>query len=348
MKRVNLLIGASCLGILSLAGCEWLDRDRTEAELDRICAERCEASRPAITEPVVYVLNDIKWSPKDKQFEENSGSIWVQGVDGLYEHPNKGAKLNPDCFSKTPLSTKSPDGNSKLAELDLTEDNTTIMLINFTKDGALESRELSEVTGSQSQHVLDDIRAVLNPNTNGAKSDYELIRKYLSDLQGVTFSERPAAGAISDRGFMLRSLDFVPDDKTPFFKPLGLVNGNGVKEHAFFYVLLDERLKFNREGPGIIPYSPAAQNSIGHLYSPYIQYEISPSTLYGANSGKAEVMPVHFLRENMAENIPPEGPKSKCSYPYDLSVVAEGQDGKGEPDTPLLIDPETETDGPPL
>ena len=90
------------------------------------------------------------------------------------------------------------------------------------------------------------------------------------------------------------------------------------------------------------------RNSIGQLYSPYIQYEIFPSTPYGAHSGKVDVMPVHFLRENMAQNIPPEGPNSKCSYPYDLSVVAEGQDGKDGPNTPLLIDPETETDGPPL
>jgi hypothetical protein len=178
------------------------------------------------------MLNDIKWSPIDQQFEDSSGSIWVQGVNGLLEHPNKGAKLNPDCFSEAPLSALSPDGNPRLAELDLTQDNTTIMLINFTKNGALESRELSTVTGSQSQHVLDDIRDVLNPNTNGANgqdSDYERVREHLSNLQGVTFSQRPAADVISDRGFMPRDLTPVPDEKTPFFKPLGLVGGKGVK-----------------------------------------------------------------------------------------------------------------------
>lgn len=343
MKHTNLMIGASGLVMLSLAGCDWFDRDLTEAQLDRLCVERCEKTKPGI-----YMLNDIKWSPSQGNFEPNSGSIWVQGVDGLLEHPNKGAKLNPDCFSKQPLSAKTPKGIPRLAKLDLTHDNTTIIFINFTKDGALESRVLSDVAGSQSKHVFDQINDILSPNTNGTQSDYERVRTRLSDLQGVTFSERPDANLIGDRGFMQRDISSVSDEKTPFFTPLGLANGKNSTEHAFFYVLLDERLKFNRDDAAIITYSPAAQNSIGQLYTPYIQYEIFPTKLYGANQGKADVMPVHFLRENMAKGIPPEGPKSKCSYPYDLGVVAEGQLGTYEPDTPLLIDPETETDGPPL
>ena len=40
-----------------------------------------------------------------------------------------------------------------------------------------------------------------------------------------------------------------------------------------------------------------------------------------------------------------QGPDSLCEYPYDLAVIAEGQNGVS-PKTPMLIDPKIGTNGP--
>lgn len=333
MTHKNILLGTSLVLGLSLGACVHYDPDLAG---QKACKDRCEEIG-------------------NTQFNTPLGSVWVQSVNGMLEHPHKGANLNPECFARKPLEVKNANGNPKLAELDLTPQNTTIMLINFTEDGALESHSLSDIKGSQSKAVKNRINRILTSPPSDKYSEYEQIRDLLTNLQGVKVEGRPPANGIERNGFVRRDITAVPNDKTPFFKHLGLVNGQGVKDHAFFYVLLDDRLKFDREGPGIIAYGPPAKNSVGQLYTPYIQYEIAPAALnpafsfaYPLQPEKVEVMPVHFLRENMAANIPHEGPDSKCSYPYSISVIAEGQSGVGGPDTPLLIDPETQTDGPPI
>lgn len=353
MNRKNILL--CVIFAFLIIGCAICARKLSPERIAKICSQHCQDQPPA-----AYVLMDTKWQTDlngTSGFGQSPGSIWVQGADGMYEHPHKGAKLNPDCFSKDPLEVRDSNGVPKLDKVDLTKENTTIILINFTEDGGVESHQLSDLTGSQAKGVKDTIHNVLTiPFFNG-QVEYIQIRDALTSLNGASLTGRPTEDQILANGFEHIDINPVDDKKTPFYKRVGKKGGEGTYEHVFFYVLLDEKLKFNRSSPAIIPYGPAAENSVDQLYTPYIQYDIAPTDLndahpsyplYPTDNSQVEVLPVHFLRENMAEDIPREGDTTKCSYPYDLGVIAEGQLGVGQPDTPLLIDPETETDGPPI
>ena len=342
---------------LLLTACEG---DRPNIPNLEICEEIC---RNTVKTKEYFALMDMRWDENGLK-PIPQGSFYVNGPNGVIVTPSKAEGLDPNCFAEKPFvfpnaeseQLKANDYAPDLADKDLTWGNTTIMFINFDKDGRLESRELKKEDANKSDHVISDLNSVLGSSSQSSTPEFEYVRDRLTKLNMPQVSQltgsantgpgRPLPGDISLEGFESIDLNGLPVEKTPFFKPLPSVNGNGVKDHVFFYVLLDENLKFNRKG-GLLPYAPAANNALGQLYTPYIQYEIAP--LDKKKKQLVEVMPVYFYRGgNMAKEFDKErNPKGRCVYPYDIGVIADGQIGFPQK-TPLKIDPEVEADGPVL
>ena len=260
----------------------------------------------------------------------------------------------PGDFPPDYMMSASPDlkAEGNLWAMDLTWNNTTITFVNFNKDGGLESRVLTQSTATKSETVYGDINKIMQASSTGSPvNEYKAVQYFLTNLvHNSSAVGRPPAGAIQNEGFDIRNLssENVPKGKTPFYRKFKLTaNPSGPNEidaktgHVFFYVLLDDNLKYHRDTAATIPYTP---QSAGTLYSPYVQYPIIPDKgLMGTNPEKVDVMTVHFLQGGtMTQGM---GANPKCSYPFDIGVIAASQNGWNN-FTPLLIDPETETDGP--
>lgn len=345
---------------VALTACVTTDRDRPNFPVAEICKEYCKEKPKEI-----FAVMDTRWDEDDNKLTSMpQGSFYINTPDGGMMTPSKAEGLDPDCFAERsfispgakPEAIKANDLAPDLADKDLTWDNTSIIFINFNKDGRLESWELKQQQATKSGSVYGDLDAALGSGAQSINSEYEHVRDLLSNLDTPAFSNtsgspnygpgRPRSDFISAEGFEARNLNSVPHEKTPFFKKLPAVNGKGVKDHVFFYVLLDENLKFDRNGAHL-PYSAAANNALGQLYTPYIQYPIAPDDL-STKKDKVEVMPVHFYRGgNMATKFDEKrNPRKRCVYPYDIGVIADGQQGFKQK-TPLRIDPEVEADGVP-
>lgn len=342
MLRNKLFLGTAVAAAMLLSACDIFDGELSDEKLQEVCKDYCPEP-----EPTTYIITDSKWDDEAGGFISVPGSVGIESADGQWIHVlNKSADLRAECFSAEPINSS---GVRKLDDLELTWTNTTILLLNFTENGRLESRELKEDNGTTNGGVLyDTLDQWLDTNQQWNNSnptpEHEAIRNALTEFS------RPDWNSLDPSGVSKRDIRNVSDEKTPFFQKLR----HGVKDHVFFYVLLDDYLKFNRTSAAMLPYTPMLNNgSVGQLYSPYIQYPIVPELDLSATPqkikdvSKTEVLTVHFLRENMAMGIPQEGPLSTCSYPYDIGVVAEGQEGPKGPSTPTKLDPETEADGPP-
>jgi len=239
--------------------------------------------------------------------------------------------LNPYCFSK--VSYKSPH----LKKLPLSWDDITITLINFDKHGRLESRELGDI--DKAGAVKLEIQGALN---DSIYPDHQQVAKILSklDVNGFPNIGRPQAGQQTNKGYKPRDLDFVPAGKTPFYKGF---NSDPIRGHVFFYVLIDDHVKFIRDHAAVIPSTP----SIGQLYSPFTQYPIYPPLGTG-DPERVDVLTFQYYRGGDMADPKNIGEKDRCIYPYDIGVVAKGQAGFSHVQTPLLIDPEVDTRGPTL
>lgn len=316
-----------------LTGCTG-DRPR-EVNCDEICA-RGEARSPIVYEMIHNKLPELTLDKDGKTITSldgpsynRHGSLFVLDQDGNKLIPPGDAKraaLNPDCFST--ISYQSPH----LKKIPLSWKNITITFINFNKDGRLESRILG--SKGKAKAVKKKIDTVLNDNSN--TSDHEQVAEILSNLNG-----RPQAGQETNRGYGPRDLNSVPAGKTPFYKYFDTDPTKTTKGHVFFYVLIDDQLKFNRDNAAVIPATP----SIGQLYSPYTQYPIYPPV--GTNDSKlVDVLTFQYYRGGDMAAPANIGEKDHCIYPYDIGVIARGQIGFPDIQTPLLIDPEVDARGP--
>ncbi|MEO1643488.1 MAG: hypothetical protein AAFR74_09140, partial [Pseudomonadota bacterium] len=238
---------------------------------------------------------------------------------------------------------------ANLWALDLTWDNTVITLINFDEDGRLESRLLSEETtlATQALRVKTDLDALLSPSSSYLSpiNEYKSIQILLSKLDADSFGVgQPMAGTEGNKGFTARDLnsDGVPIEKTPFYAIIDNASytAEDYNGKVYFYVLLDRQLSFSRGSPALITYEPTP--SVGELFTPYKQYPVYPKD---AQSGQADVLPIHFYQTHDGSDSVAEGEAPPdCRYPFDFSVIANAQAPFGQV-TPLLIDPEVDPKG---
>lgn len=289
--------------------------------------------------PRVFTLNSYTYDingklvqvPFSKLIVENgNGEINAHGdvemvPDGDVYLESKRRNLKKECFSKTDYS----GDVANLSTIALTEDDITITVINLDDEGRLESYDLVDPnTGNLPSAITNAI------NTNPVLGNYEAIQIALSNMprSSVTTSN-------ANNDIRARAISSTYSEKTPFYKPFPANFAGGSNGHVIFYVLADENLQFNRSLP-VISHVPAA--NIGRLYSPFFKYEIMPAQ----PSNKLEVQVLHFKRGGtMMEGMTPDAAgKMPCVYPYDLGVIAKGQD-IGLQDTPLLIDPEVGPEG---
>lgn len=255
----------------------------------------------------------------------------------------------PTDYVNSSLPDLKADGN--LWAVDLKWENTTIIFINFDKDGRLESRELTQKAASKSGTVYGDINQIMQPSSGTPVNEYKAVQYFLTNLvHGFNPKGRPLPEDIDTEGFMNRVLNplVIPEDKTPFYHKFDLTASPSARGeidaktgHIFFYVLLDDHLRFQRDNAGIVPYTPPGDQI---LHTPFVQYPIVPSEkLMKTNPERVDVMTVHFIQGGtMTDGM---GVNPKCKYVYDIAVIASGQVGTKHK-TPLMIDPEVDTEGP--
>lgn len=264
----------------------------------------------------------------------------------------------PSDYKMSSNPNLNADGN--LWAMDLTWDNTTILFINFDENGRLESRELTSASIKKSGTVFSDLDQIMKESPGSPLNEYKAVQYFLTNLvHGSNPPGRPRSQELESNNFGPRNLKVadVPSDKTPFFNKFTLTatpSGRGEIDaktgHVFFYVLLDDYLRFQRDHASARVYTP---DTAKPMYSPYVLYPTVPQNIPVAPdmtqpvSPKhpwymADVMTLHFLQGgNMTRDM--EG-DVKCNYPFDIAVISDGQAGWANK-TPLFIDPETETDG---
>ena len=247
-------------------------------------------------------------------------------------YPDKSADLRLECFSSQPYETV------HLKYIDLTTDNTTITLLNFTEEGRLESRELIVTDPSMSE-----IYNILNTKGFG---EYKALQKLLSNMKvpsnGDLYNSAPK---FPPRNLKKRN---VPASKTPFFSDLKNSSYDASQGHVYFYVSLDPYLKFSREHAALITYAPEAKTNSLALYTPFTQYDVYPKK---QKLHQLDVMPFHFYQNPNAK--PNKDESASCNYTYDLHMISYGQKSSEnftspfdtEYSTPLFIDPEVKTRG---
>lgn len=274
---------------------------------------------------------ELRGLPTDKEFAERLGKELGATLPEHYRINYKGGR---------------PDGS--LWSTNLTWENTTITFINFNKDGRLESRNLTKKSSTKSGHIRKALDHLLDPgNSTSPVNEHLAVQHVLMALEGPNNTRgRSLYNQIDTEGFTVRNLSNVPVEKTPFYKEfdLNLAPPAGVQQnegHVFFYVLLDDHLRFNRDAAAMIPYAPRAATDIGSLYAPYIQHPVMPLDPV-AEFEKADIMTVQFVQGgSMTQGLPKD---AVCAYPYDIGVKAESQVGFKQV-TPLMIDPEVKTRG---
>ena len=208
----------------------------------------------------------------------------------------------------------------------------TITVVDFDETGRLASYDIKNRAG----RYRNDLEAEF-----GIRGNYASIYKYLA---GTSNSKRGLnlndVNPDADQEFLtVRNLggeNPIPETKTPFFKRFTEAGQPGLEGHVFFYILGNENLRFNNTTP-IVTYSPHLVRKNDGLYAPYFVYPLE--------KGGRDVLMVHFAQGgSMPKTI---GKTTVCNYPYDIGVVAKAQVPFIQ-ETSLLIDPESETKGPPF
>jgi len=216
--------------------------------------------------------------------------------------------LNPKCFAEKKYHIDS------LKQIALEAANISVTVINFDETGRLKSYDLADPI----------------PNTLlGYVGNYEDIQEYLHEMGRVAMQTGGNGVTVRD----LSNTTKYPEKMTPFYKHFGVSEGDPNKGHVFFYVLVDKNLSFNRKIP-LYTHSPGKTP----LYGPFKVYDVMPE--HETVVDKPDVLVVHFKRGGtMLQGMQPNAAgEYDCNYPYDIAVVAEGQNGHPQR-TPLLIDP---------
>ena len=246
--------------------------------------------------------------------------------------------LDQACFSEKEYFP--PDLSLKT----LTAAEIAIRVLDFGEDGSLESYELNidpfTDTHPESSNVQLDTLRLPNfkvPNTDG---NYESIKYYLNHLSADKLKD--AGSLVAHRNMP----DDTPTGRTPYHQGFSK-SFTGTNGFVYFYLLADDRIKFSENTPAM--YAHVA-NSITPLYSPYFQEDVEPK-----QTGKPHMLVLRFYRYDGMVPIDPATGEYNCKYPYDIAVIADGQDDKDDDipaqvgtvvvETPLLIDPDTGTRG---
>jgi len=336
----TLTLAASGLTLVTLSGCGNIPV-KSDRDLAKFCEEYC---RQSVSDKPKYtmMLNQVaiegepnKTVPSQQVYvTSDTGTLvtpyhaaygnMVQNPEGL-GHMDKAEDLEPACFSQTQYDP------IKLSKIKLNENNTTITFVNFDKDGRLESRELSpQASKSEGVAAIFDINYTPQPYS----TQYKDLQNVLSNISNSTILE--------ERNLIAKN---VPKNKTPFYSDLTQTTFFDDEGHVYFYVLIDDYLKFSRDYLALVTYAP--QSGVQELYTPFVQHPITPK--YAAED-KNDVLTFQFFRDPKlkADKI------EECRYVYDMHVISIGQDDSGdspqrnfieEHNTPLFIDPEVKTRG---
>ncbi|MEP3890328.1 MAG: hypothetical protein ABJN69_07655 [Hellea sp.] len=292
----------------------------------KICNGVCDTA----SEPEIFRL--VSRTYINGKLENTSGSkLYVTSTDGDLVEPSdvtwerapgsdvfvekKRQGLDKACFADSDYTVSSLDG------VELNASDVTITVLNFDDEGRVESYDLEKTGGG----YPDGLNALFAPN-----KDYADIQAYLS---GLTRAQVTPDGTGITR-VTPKGLTNLTNENTPFDETLSAASDD--KGKVVFYVLADAKLTFSRGPFAMISYAPEADEAIGELYSPYVVYPVIPID----PGNNLDVLVIHFKRGGSMS----QDENSQCRYPYDLAVVAEGQNGFS-PRTPLLIDPEVLTNG---
>ena len=283
---------------------------------------------------------DVERRPKKSN--PNARDDGKQASDFTEYENIKTRDLIKACFSKTNYSKDVP----KLSTIGLREEDITITVLNLDDQGRLEAYDFIGSDDSIFPTFITDLTEIDNNTGNPPVGNYYAIQTALSGLDRVKVTPNDPGSIIEPR-----QLSQVDAEKTPFYKDFPASFPGGENGHVIFYVLGNKQLKFNRAIP-VVTYAPSA--NVGKLYSPYFEYDLMPSQRTSSlnppfmdMTDDLDVQVLHFMRggtmmKGMKADKKGEIP---CSYPYDLGVIALGQD-IGVQDTPLLIDPEVKSKGP--
>lgn len=345
----TLTLAGSALAFTALSGCGNMP-EKGDLNLAKVCKEYCRQNSP--NKPnYTMMLNQVsvegqpnRTVPARHVYVTSETGALITPYDAAYgnmvQNPealgymDKSEGLEPACFSQKKYEP------IKLSEVKLNENNTTITLVNFTESGRLESRELSPET-----KTYDTIKTVFDgsyipPQTRPASwGQYQHIQDILSSIP-PSVKNNPAE--LQDRNLVE---NYVPKGKTPFYSDLTKKTFFDDEGHVYFYVLIDDHLKFSRDYLALVTYAP--QSGVQELYTPFVQHPVSPKF---ATMNKNDVLTFQFFRNPDLEADKIE----ECRYVYDMHVISIGQDDSGnstqlnfkqEHSTPLFIDPEVKTRG---
>lgn len=357
----KMALGTTVLCGLMLGGClhhvplDKLDQDK----LKKVCETYCQQGTPGAEPGFAMMIKTLRVDDQPPvevpmrnilaRAENSEGDVTlVTPYDVTYGNhaggdgppiPNKTAGLKPECFAKAPYKPIHID------DLEMTNSNTTITLVNMDQDGRLESRDLS---ANDDNYTL--IMNVLAPQTTtDLKPDAQEIQRLLSTM------DRPTESNLQMQiNSPVRDIEKFPPKKTPFFGDLTGAEFDTVKGHVFFYVLLDPNLYFSRDVAALITYAPEAENELEKLYTPFVQYPVVPelgSPVADPDGTQMEVLTFHFVQSDkmtfqssVEYEKTPEEDQIECKYVYDKLVISRGQESFTQR-TPLLIDPEVKTRG---
>jgi len=211
-----------------------------------------------------------------------------------------------------------------------------ILFLNFTKSGRLETYSIN------ANHADGKMfKAIIDKAIQDGHNYYELAQNLADEPRNrKSFKQRNMGNA--PRPDLNRTRN---SDK---YTPLYLYHEDK-KRKALLYVLFDEHVRFNEtQGNTIISSLPSSTTP---LYSPYFISD----PIYTGNNGKNKVLLVDFYRGgDIAKRIKDYASatadvKAKnvlCPYPYDLGLIMRGQSGNKN-ETPIFVDPENESKGPP-
>ena len=307
---------------------------------------------PSSDENIFVLVNQAKVGGSYKEtpyskllFKNKSGGLmsprdakWGMAADSEDYVAMKTRDLDRACFSETEYPP------SDLSKEILTMDEIAIRVLDFGEDGSLESYELnfdpftyvhprsSDLLWQTSNNIL--LPGGVVPNT---QNNFRSIKEYLSELTTIDVNSL----------LELRNMpDDTPTGRTPYHQGF-TKNYTGTNGFIYFYILVDDRIKFAEDTPAM--YAHVA-NSIHSLYSPYFQEEVEPK-----QTGKPHMLALRFYRYDGMVDLDSATGEYNCKYPYDIAVIADGQDdyldnaptqiGSVKVETPLLVDPDTGTRG---
>ena len=280
------------------------------------------------------------YHPANGEFLQNSPEALRSDTD-LKEF-DKSVTLDPYCFS-----TQYYEPQTDIRSINLTEDNTTITVLNFTEDGRLESLELPK--NNQGKYQDSNVADILSPNIANTRSgsEYEQLQYWLSRMTPNDFNNQTSPQSEFEERDLIDNN--VPLVKTPHYSDLkNQASYKDAEGHIYVYVLLDKQVRFTREYAALVQYAPETEDALMKLYTPLFQQPIYPDFF---DPNRLDVLTFRYVQNPKVK----PSKKEKCSYVYDLHVLSTGQDESGhstsgtptirEHSTPLFIDPEIKTKG---